>query len=157
MSDILAENFAGEIRNYNSLVLRDSVATREDLISLSQCLSRLLTLAEILPDTFSDCDYEPEIHDRKSIEDKISKRFSDFGYYSSADPSPNLIGKEEALGVSDAVDDLADIYADLNVALMYYDKGISKNLFWYAKLMFGHWGAHAIELKRYLHKRLHDW
>jgi len=149
--------FANKIRTYNSIVINDSVAKTDDLVALSRCLAQLLDMAETLPPGFTDCEYEPEKQDRKIIEEIISKRFVDFGFYSSADPAENAVGREEALGISDAVDDLVEIHADLNEALVYFDKGVPNNMFWHAKLMFGHWGTHAIELKRYLHKRLHDW
>lgn len=150
------DEFATEIRFYNSIITDDQVATKNDLVLLSCCLSRLLNLGERLPELYDEHEYEPEL-DTEDIKNKLSKRFIDFGFYSTADPDIEIIGEMGALEVSDAINDLHDIYADLNIALKYFEKGIWKNMFWYARMMFGHWGRHAINLKSYLHKNLHDW
>ena len=155
-SEITPDEFAAEIRFYNSIIIDDQVATREDLILLSCSLSRLLNLGERLPDLFDENEYEPEL-DTKEIENKLSKRFVDFGFYSSADPDIEIVGDMQALMVGDALDDLQDIYTDLNIALKYFEMGVWKNMFWHARLMFGHWGRHAIDLKSYLHNKIHDW
>jgi hypothetical protein len=57
--------------------------------------------------------------------------------------------------VGDAIDDLAEIHADLNGAAWHIEQGVPANAAFYAKLLFGHWGAHALNLKRYVHARLH--
>ncbi|MEM8771512.1 MAG: DUF5063 domain-containing protein [Pseudomonadota bacterium] len=150
------EKFAEEIRFYNSIVIDDQVATKEDLVSLSSSLSKLLDLGERLPDLYDDHEYEPQIT-FEEMKDKISNRFVDFSSYSNADPDINLVGDMKALTVGDALDDLVDIYIDLNTALAYFENGVWKNMFWHARLMFGHWGRHAIDLKSYLHQKLHGW
>ncbi len=59
--------------------------------------------------------------------------------------------------INDALDDLCDIHRDLNDTLWHFERGDIATGLWYAKLMFGHWGRHLIDLKSYLHKQLMDW
>jgi hypothetical protein len=66
------------------------------------------------------------------------------------------IGSTTAL-VGDACDDVYDIYCDLSEALWHIENENSVMGLWHAKLLFGHWGRHAIDLKAYLHKKIHDW
>ena len=146
-----AEKFATEIRRFNNIVAGTSPATKETFVELSSTLSQLLSLGELCPDAWSDSELEAPSADRKVLAETITKRFPKFGYYNSAAPASSEVD------VSDATDDILDIYCDLNESLWYCENGNPELLLWSAKLLFGHWGRHAINLKSYLHKLIHEW
>lgn len=151
-----AVDFSDEIRHFIRFVEADEVADDYALRDLSSTLSRLLDFGERCPESWSDEKIDAPEQDRKTIQAIVSKRFPDFGIYNSSPPDPTPINDVE-IEVNDASDDIYDIYHDLNEALWYFDKGNSELGLWSAKHLFGHWGRHAINLKSYLHKHIHEW
>jgi hypothetical protein len=100
---------------------------------------------------------EPEDDlDAPSVSDdeykKIFKRFGSlpFQYYWEIfDP---VVEKPEEPVTGDVCDDLADIYRDLKVGLIYWDKSQQQNAVFHWKTSFGfHWGRHATSALRALH------
>lgn len=151
-----ANAFADEIRRFNQIIETGSVADDQTVKNLSSALSRLLDFGERCPDAWSDNKVEAPKQDTKAIQSMVDKRFPEFGVYNSSPPDSTPVDKAE-IYVDDAADDVYDIYRDLNEALWYFEKGYYELGLWSAKLLFGHWGRHAINLKSYLHKKAHDW
>lgn len=151
-----AEQFATEIQRFNKLVTKDVPVDDIALRELCSFLSLLLDHGERCPDAHSDTDIEAPDIDRKQIEKMVCRRFPDFGFYNSSTPE-NIPVDSAQIEVNDAIDDVCDIYCDLNQSLWYIENGEPSLCLWSAKLLFGHWGRHAINLKSYLHKHIHEW
>ena len=143
--------FESEVRTFNCLLESKNVESTESLKALSASLSRLLELGELCPESYADSDLEPPDEDETVLRDKIERNFPTFGTYFVVRPD------EDRMYVADAVDDIIDIWLDLNRSIWHIREDDPANGAWYAKLMFNHWGEHAINLKRYLHKRIYDW
>lgn len=121
---------------------------------LSIILTKLVAFGEMLPESAEFGDYDPPDTDYQALYQSIGERFPEFGFYASATPVDDEGWPDPHAGVSDAIDDLADIYIDLSRSVQVagingQDAGIA-----YARLLFGHWGAHVINLKHFLHQRL---
>ena len=150
------QEFVSQVRTYNSIIQRDDAESAESLKALSVTLCKLLELGEVCPDAYNDNDSEPPEEDVKLLREKLEASYPSFGWYRLAYPQD--AGKDkETTYAGDAIDDLLDIYLDINHAAWQFSQEIPENGAWYAKLMFNHWGLHAINLKRYLHYRLYDW
>jgi len=151
-----AQDFAIKIKRFNKLVYGKGVIDEHSIIELNCCLSQLLGFGERCPDTWSDTEIEaPEINNDE-LKKQIERRFPKFCYYNTTAPTDIASDKAE-ISLSDAQDDIYDIYLDLNKTLWHIENGNPQIGLWYAKLLVGHWGRHAIDLKSYLHKQIHDW
>ena len=158
MTDALKEfsaEFAKQIRRFNQLVDSKAPADSDAMRELSSILSRLLDVGERCPDAWSDTEIEAPELDHDAIQKMISKRFPEFGFYNSSNPSMGPMD-DAKIEVNDASYDVYDIYCDLNDSLWYFDNDEYELGLWSAKLLFGHWGRHAINLKSYLHKQLYE-
>lgn len=79
----------------------------------------------------------------------LRKRFPSYGYYASGDPTEPI--NEEPL-VGDAIDDLADIWSDLEKVIWRFDNNGPDDAHWYYRFLFEiHWGMHVRQLSVYLH------
>ena len=79
----------------------------------------------------------------------LGKRFSNYGYYAVSDPTEPL--NEKGM-VGDAIDDLADIAADLEEVVWRFESLGANDAHWHYKFLFEiHWGMHLRELALYLH------
>lgn len=157
MSDDPIAQFYSDIRQFTRLVTDTTPSNEETLRTLSVLLSNLLSSGEALPDLYSENDDGAPTVDRAHLLAVLGKRFPTFGWYSVSPPLAADGAPSNEILTGDAIDDLADIYTDLSEALRLKETCDPKAGIWYAKLMFGHWGAHAIELKRYIHQKLHEW
>lgn len=150
-----ANDFASAIRQFESLIAGTTAASRHDLEQLSLMLSILLQFGEECPEAFSDSEPEPPAPSYEALTARLKKRFPKFGFYNTVTPSKEAVGCC-SVSVGDAIDDIADIYLDLAGALWYFDNGDPALCLWQAKLLFFHWGRHAICLKSFLHEQLHE-
>jgi len=153
MSSVLnfSEQLATKIREYKNLVTEGAPAVDKTLDELAELLTELIRLGENLPDEYSDVDVDAPDLDRGKLKEQIQARFPKLGWYFITSPDPSHLRELGQETVGDAIDDLMDIYQDLHESLWHFDRGDSENGIWYAKIMFGHWGKHALELKRHLH------
>ncbi len=151
-----AEEFAAEIRHFQEYVDRGYQTNNEELKELCHILSRLLRYGEECPDIGTETDVEaPEIS-QEALKQRILARFPSFGIYNKCDPIEEPLGQAHAT-LGDAADDIYDIYQDLGDSRWYIENGQVELGLWNAKLLFGHWARHAIDLKGYLHRRIYDW
>jgi hypothetical protein len=89
---------------------------------------------------------------------RMRSRFSSlpFQYYRSEN-DPFDLGGEGPGGVGDVIDDLADIWLDLELGLRFFDRGDRDAAAWHWVLMFeSHWGRHATGAVYALHCWLVD-
>ena len=83
---------------------------------------------------------------------KIYKRFGELPFQYYWEIFHPVVEKPEEPVTGDVCDDLADIYRDLKVGLIYWDKGQRQNAVFHWKTSFGfHWGRHATSALRALH------
>lgn len=80
---------------------------------------------------------------------RLGTRFPDYGYYAVSDPTEPT--NEEPM-VGDAIDDLADISADLEEVIWRFENLGPDDAHWHFRFLFEiHWGEHLRELSCYLH------
>lgn len=79
----------------------------------------------------------------------LRTRFPQYGYYDAGDPTDAGSG---ASFVGDAIDDLADIWSDLEQVLWRFDNASPDDGHWHFRFLFEiHWGMHLRQLAVYLH------
>ncbi|HEX8415556.1 MAG TPA: DUF5063 domain-containing protein [Sphingomicrobium sp.] len=94
-------------------------------------------------------DAKPPRTDYQERYASLGKRFPDYGYYAVSDPTETL---DENGMVGDAIDDLADIRADLEEVVWRFENVGPDDAHWYFRFLFEvHWGMHLRELALYLH------
>ena len=81
----------------------------------------------------------------------VSRRFPNSGYYNSVSPEPIA---EAEVETGDAIDDLADIFGDLeDFDAHWQEAGPDAALSGLAASYEVHWGGHLRSLQLYLHAR----
>lgn len=97
----------------------------------------------------SEDEATPPTRDYQQRRASLGKRFPSYGYYTLWDPTEPVDDKEL---VGDAIDDLADIAADLEQVLWRFENLGADDAHWYYRFLFEiHWGMHLRELALYLH------
>jgi hypothetical protein len=138
-------------RHFLSVVWEGDAPTDAMLL---EALDRLVVAYHATPDAdVSDHDLEAPRQDRASLYKEASERFPGYGLYPVADPFASI---DEALGMGDAIDDLADITSDMREVVWLADQLALDDAHWVFRLLFSHWGRHARELALYLHARSGD-
>jgi len=128
--------------------------TLVDLEILSDHLYEILRLGRLIQDKEFDTsaeNVEAKSWPYKERREVCSIRFPVLGYYNLPEHITHQIGETNWL-IGDAIDDLADIFGDLQEVLWYYENNYSNDALWH--LSFGyrsHWGYHAENLLWYLH------
>ena len=82
--------------------------------------------------------------------------FPGFGYYNATQPVSEKVGEGE-LVVGDAIDDLADIAADLDHVLHLWPRSPELALWEFQESFAAHWGLHLRSLQLYLQSRPWGW
>lgn len=94
-------------------------------------------------------DATPPRSDYQERRNSLARRFPGFGYYAVSDPTEPV--NDEAM-VGDAIDDLADISADLEEVIWRFQNLGPDDAHWHFRFLFEiHWGMHLRELSLYLH------
>lgn len=141
---------AASIRQFLTTILKGDPPTNSDLVC---ALDELVSAYHNTPDSFDELDdKEAPATDYDRLSALLSKRFPDFGFYAVADP---LDMRLEALGVGDAIDDLADIVLDMQETLWRYENVSEADGNWYFRFSYYHWGVHIRSLSLYLCHLLH--
>lgn len=97
----------------------------------------------------SEDDATPPTGDYEERYANLGKRFPDYGYYAVSDPTEPV---DEKGMVGDAIDDLADISADLEQVIWRFENLGPDDAHWHFRFLFEiHWGMHLRELSLYLH------
>jgi hypothetical protein len=91
---------------------------------------------------------------RASYADTLRKRYPELGIYPWVDPRATYDATQL---MGDALDDVADIAADMAEAAWRWDHLGEADAAWYLHLMHGHWGRHLLNLRSYLHALIHEW
>jgi hypothetical protein len=148
------DSFAAAARQYcawcqgPALPARAEARTAYDLlVALLAAMSRIETVEPTGLEIDYDRDY-PRMRDRFSS--------LPFQYYRN-DHNPLNLDESGPAGIGDVIDDLADIWLDLECGLKYYDVGDRATAAWHWHLMFeSHWGRHATAALYALHCWLVD-
>lgn len=86
----------------------------------------------------------------------IAERFPALGYYYAVEPLRRP-GHQPEASIANARDDVFDIYKELKEALHYADKGGKTagvgHFLWSFET---HWGRHHVNLRSYIHGKLHE-
>jgi hypothetical protein len=136
------DKFVHVVREYCSWAESPRDSQTQNVIEALSILSRLYSFALGLPDVFGEED-APPIPDEDWK--RVYQRFGSlpFNYYSSCF-DPHVVPGEEPV-VSDAADDLADIWRDLKQGLALYEAGYIEAAVWEWRFHFYiHWGHHAV-------------
>lgn len=97
----------------------------------------------------ADNDAAPPRGDYQERRSEIARRFPDYGYYTLSEPTGPVDGEQS---VCDAIDDLADISADLEEVVWRFGTFGADDAHWHFRFLFEiHWGMHLRELSLYLH------
>ena len=139
-------------RNFLRLVEEGPVPTERQLL---KALDELAVAYHQTPaGDPDDGDSIPPERDWKAYKERherLGKRFPDCGYYAVSNPTGAL---NELAMVGDAIDDLADISADLDQVLWRFENVGADDAHWHFRFLFEmHWGMHLRELSLYLHAR----
>lgn len=134
-------------RRFLALLHHGAAPTSRELL---QALDELAMAYHQTPDGDpTDGDATPPRADYQERHASLSKRFPDYGYYAASDPTEPINGKRM---VGDAIDDLADISADLEQVIWRFENLGPDNAHWHFRFLFEiHWGMHLRELSLYLH------
>ena len=97
----------------------------------------------------ADDDATPPTKDYHERYASLGERFPDYGYYALSDPTEPI---DEKGMVGDAIDDLADISADLEGVIWRFENLGPDDAHWHFRFLFEfHWGMHLRQLSLYLH------
>ena len=152
-----AQRFAATCEEYLALWDQDIPRVQQLLLRTYRLLTRLQAGAlELRKDL--DLEEGDELRDleedRHELQARIAKRFKAFSYYWIC---LNPLSSEQTaeFGTGDALDDLADVYCDLQEGLAYWRNGKPQTAEFQWRLMFeAHWGDHAASLLPVLHEYL---
>lgn len=116
-------------------------------------MDRLLVSYHDTPDAKAPYgEFDPPDNDWKTLYEQAGQRFPGLGLYPTADPTEPESG---ALMMGDAIDDIADITADLQTVVWYADHHGAAYADAYFRDFHFHWGQHARELLVLLHALAH--
>ena len=149
------EHFVSIVREYCTWAEDSKLTGEEDLKKAISLLALLYFSALALQNDGCGEDINATVVTNEQWQ-FVYKRFSSlpFNYYSSFF-SPAKI--EDAPGVGDVADDLADIYRDIKDGLWLYEKGYNIEAVWEWKQSFStHWGRHAVGALQAFHCYLAD-
>jgi hypothetical protein len=142
------DDISAAIRRYLDVLEGKNDAT---LYELAKALDELVLTyhrtADVEPDT-TEASAAPRT-DEKRIIDAADAAFPDLGWYALVDPEG---GPEQAVGMSIAAGDLAEIASDLLEVLWLFENASHNDAVW--QFRFGyqtHWGRHLHEVRTYLH------
>ena len=129
----------------------DASPGKEADTRLRQLLDRLAYVMHDAPDLFDPREFpEPPVRDSRSLYTRASTLFPNLGNYNVAMDVANRIGESEC-GVGDAIDDLADISADLYEAKWRWQNTSHADAVFHLRLNHSsHWGLHLRNLQLYL-------
>ena len=134
-------------RSFLSLIEESGVPSSRDLLRALDGLA--MAYHETPEGDPADDDETPPRKDYQERYACIGKRFPDYGYYAASDPSEPV---SEAAMTGDAIDDLADISADLEKVIWRFDNLGPDDAHWHFRFLFEiHWGMHLRQLALYLH------
>ena len=138
------------IRAYFAVIDTPPQDVTARLRALGAALDRLaVAYSETANARFVDGDDPPDRQAYEAMRERVSRAFPKFGYYAVVAPTPD---PEAEIGMGDAVDDLADIAADLEPIVWLWDQGRHDEAAWHFQLSYRqHWGTHLHDLRRYVH------
>lgn len=120
-----------------------------DLDELARALDRLLAVSHDTPDGVpNEEDRDPPIRSHLDDCTTIATRFPMLGLYPNPDPA--VIEGDVLIG--DAINDLADIAYDMSSVVWFWENVSEAEARWYFRLLYFHWSAHLVSVRRYLHE-----
>lgn len=108
----------------------------------------VLALPDVEPDG-DDFGQPPSVYTSRRA--AVAAAFPEFGFYSKADM--RSVGVPQPVLVGDAVDDLADILADLDCSLWHETHAGVTSAVWEVRQLYEmHFGAHLADLRAYVYR-----
>jgi hypothetical protein len=142
------ERIVTAIDAYLSL-LRDGAERQPTLSDLARALDDLVMVYHDTPDVGPDSDELGERVEERPLREQASRAFPELGMYALVEPEG---GPDQQCGMSDAIDDLAEIAVDLTEILWLFEHRSHNDAVWEFRLGYqSHWGRHLHELRIYLH------
>ncbi len=121
------------------------------LATLSR-LAELYAAAQGLPDVPADDGPDVPEEERPGLRDELMANLAPMPfqlYWETLDPT-NL-SEIDNTGCGDIFDDLLDIHSNISDGLWLLDQGYRNDAIWNWRLLYFHWGEHAINAMRALH------
>lgn len=117
---------------------------------LTRLLDTLALAVHYADYTFDEAELpDPPRMDYQKDRRLVTERFPDFGYYNVVVDVVERPGQTE-FGTGDAIDDIADIYADMKNVQWRWDRNGPDDALWYFCDMYGfHWKRHLRNLQLY--------
>lgn len=155
--DQAVTSFVDAARRYVAEVESDS----NELLPLLSSLGMLIATAHLLPEIEPTGDDPPDRQSSRSSQDRpahqrLYKRLgpdaSDY-YRVISRPLLDGIHDDDAPGISIISEDLIEIYDDIQEGLAMFDSGLTVDAVWEWRFSFKiHWGLHATDVLRVLHR-----
>lgn len=140
------------VLEYLDLLANDRVNAEADVRALTLVLDKLAFAYHFADGVASGTPYPDELRAKTAKWRQLAAhRFPQFGSYNLARPVTEQRAEAEVV-VGDAIDDLADIAADLyEVAWRWKNSGADDALWHFRHIYDFHWGEHLRALQMYLH------
>ena len=142
------------VRNFLRLFEDATPAEERTPERLAELLDRLLIAYHESADVAPETDTVPPSGDFRDDRRLMESCFPDFGHYAWCEPEDDP-GRDVLVG--DAIDDLADIYAELRGVDWLSANGSQADTIWQFRHSYqAHWGRHLLNFRSYLHRKLHE-
>jgi hypothetical protein len=152
---MIQEEIRTAIDAFIDLLQNGSNNEQANIRALELSLDRLALAYHFAGGAFEDHDSEAPSQDYDRLRQLAITRFPIFGYYNEPDNVTEKIGEAELL-IGDALDDIADITAELYQVLWYWQNESSRVALWQFCFGYEHiWGAHLRGLQTYLYALMH--
>lgn len=127
------------------------VEEEQDPTALAEWLDRLAMDLHNVSFQFDEKEYsDPPVRDYREWRDLISRRFPYLGHYNTITHDADHHGDGEIF-VGDALDDIADISAELQDVRWYFENTSDANALWYLENGYRtHWARHLRDLQSHL-------
>lgn len=136
-------------KEFLSVVWEGDPPVDEELLQALDCL--IASYHKTPVGDVTDDAIDPPAKDGASLYKEVAVRFPQYGLYAIADPSADY---DDALMMADAIDDLADITADMREVVWLAEHVSIDDAHFLFRLHFLHWGQHARGFAYYLHDRI---
>jgi len=142
------------VRDYLKLFDGKTAPEERNPEQLARVLDQLLTAYHGSVDVSPTTDIQPPSQDHREIRGLMERCFPGFGLYGWS--APEEIPGDEVM-MCDAINDLADIYAELSGVMWLSENSGKADAIWQFRFGFqSHWGRHLLNLRSYLHWYLYE-
>lgn len=148
-----AAQIAYAVKSFLACIEDDAASDEARLAAAARALD-LVSLAyyDSLAPTHAANEGEPPQRDYKVMREKVAARFPSLGYYGAAPPGSTI---EAEITVGDAIDDLTDIYSELQDVAWCLETTSPLDAIRLFRFGFTHhWGRHVCDVRGAIHFEL---